>query len=89
MFGEIIRRTRIGGSWIGGSTIPLSENSEAYEVDILDGATVLRTITVTGTNTFTYTGSQISADGNSVGVAPDCNVYQMSDAVGRGYALAA
>jgi hypothetical protein len=89
MFGEIIRRTRIGGSWIGGSTIPLSENSEEYEVDILDGATVLRTITVTGTNTFTYTGSQISTDGNSVGVAPDCNVYQMSDAVGRGYALAA
>jgi hypothetical protein len=37
MFGEIIRRTRVGGSWTGGSAIPLSENSEAYEVDIYHG----------------------------------------------------
>jgi hypothetical protein len=89
MFGEIIRRTRVGGAWSGGSTIPLSENSEDYEVDIMSGATVLRTITVSGTNTFTYTGAQITADGGSVGVPPDANVYQLSDAVGRGFALAA
>lgn len=89
LFGEIIRRTRIGGAWVGGSTIPLSENSEEYEVDIMDGVDVVRTITVTGTNTFTYTAAQISADGNSVSSPPDTNVYQMSDAVGRGFALAA
>jgi hypothetical protein len=89
MFGEIIRRTRVGGSWNGGSTIPLSENSEAYEVDILDGADVLRTITVTGTNTFTYTGTEIAADGGTVGVPPSYNAYQMSDVAGRGFALAA
>jgi hypothetical protein len=89
MFGEIIRRTRVGGSWVGGSTIPLSENSEAYEIDILDGTDVLRTITVTGTNLFTYTGAEIAADGGAVGVPPSYNAYQMSDAVGRGFALAA
>lgn len=89
MFGEIIRRTRVGGAWVGGSTIPLSEASEAYEIDIMDGDDVLRTITVTGTNVFTYTAAQITADGNTVGVPPDFNAYQMSDAVGRGFALAA
>jgi hypothetical protein len=89
MFGEIVRRTRVGGSWNGGSTIPLSENSESYEVDILDGADVLRTITVTGTNTFTYTGTDIAADGGTVGVPPSYNAYQMSDVAGRGFALAA
>jgi hypothetical protein len=89
MFGEIIRRTRVGGAWVGGSTIPLSENSEAYEVDIYHGSTFKRTITVTGTNTFTYTGAEITADSNTVGVAPPVNAYQMSDTVGRGFALAA
>jgi hypothetical protein len=90
MFGEIIRRTRVGGAWNGGSTIPLSENSEAYEVDILDGSdNVLRTIPVTDTNLFTYTGAQITADGGAVGVPPSYNAYQMSDTVGRGFALAA
>lgn len=87
--GTIIRRTRVGGAWTGGSTIPLSESSEEYEVDILSGASVVRTITVTGTNTFTYTSAQMSTDGNTASSPPDVNVYQMSDAVGRGFALAA
>jgi hypothetical protein len=89
MTGTITRRTRTGGAWVGGSTIPLGEASEAYEVDIYHGGVLKRTIAVSGTNVFTYTGAQIAADGNSVGVAPACHVYQMSDAVGRGFALAA
>jgi hypothetical protein len=48
-----------------------------------------RTISVSGTNTFTYTAAQMAADSNSVGTPPPVNVYQMSDAVGRGFALAA
>jgi hypothetical protein len=89
LFGTITRRTRIGGAWVGGATIPLSENSEEYEVDILDGVDVVRTITVSGTNTFTYTAAQIGADGFTVASPPSSNVYQLSDAVGRGFALAA
>ena len=91
MFGEIIRRTRVGGSYpSSGWSIPLSENSEEYEVDILDGSgNVLRTITVTGGNTFTYAAADIASDGNTVGVEPSYNAYQISDAVGRGFALAA
>lgn len=88
LFGEIIRRTRVGGSWNGGSTIPLSENSEAYEVDVYNGVTFKRTISAT-TNTFTITAAMLSADGLSLTSRPNVQVYQISDTVGRGFALAA
>jgi hypothetical protein len=87
--GTIIRRTRVGGSWTDDGVVSLSENAEAYEVDVMDGADVVRTITVTGTNSFTYTGSDLTADGFSLTALPDVNVYQISDTVGRGFALAA
>ena len=33
-----IRRTRVGGEWLDGvGTVPLSESTEAYEVDVLNG----------------------------------------------------
>jgi hypothetical protein len=87
--GTITRRTRIGGAWVGGSTIPLSENSEAYEVDVYNGATFKRTIGISGTNVFTYTAAMAAADGITLPTPPTVNVYQLSDSVGRGYALAA
>jgi hypothetical protein len=90
LLGTITRRTRVGGSWPATSwTVPLSENSEAYEVDVMDGDDVLRTITVTGTNEFTYTAAMAAADGVTLPTPPDINAYQISDAVGRGFALAA
>jgi hypothetical protein len=85
----ITRRTRVGGAWNGGSTIPLSENSEEYEVDVYNGSTLKRTITVSDTNTFTYTSAMATADGITLPALPTFNVYQMSDTAGRGFALAA
>ena len=87
--GTIIRRTRVGGAWVGGSTIPLGENSEEYEVDVYNGVTLKRTITVSGTNTFTYTSAMSAADGIAFPTKPGVNVFQISDAVGRGNHLAA
>jgi hypothetical protein len=48
-----------------------------------------RTITVTGTNVFTYTAAMATADGITLPTPPGVRIYQMSDVVGRGYALAA
>lgn len=87
--GTITRRTRIGGAWVGGAAIPLSESSEAYEVDVYNGAILKRTITVSGTNVFTYTAAMAVADGIALPTPPGTQTYQMSDAVGRGFALAA
>lgn len=52
-----IRRTRVGGGLQDGQgTVPLSEDSEAYEIDIASPAgTVLDTITGISTNSYVYT----------------------------------
>ena len=39
-----VRRTRIGGDSWDGVEVPLGEDSERYEIDILDGADVMRTL---------------------------------------------
>ncbi|MET0155469.1 MAG: glycoside hydrolase TIM-barrel-like domain-containing protein [Rickettsiales bacterium] len=78
-----IRRTRLGGEWADGSDVPLSEESEAYEVDILDGATVLRTIAATSPSC-AYSAAQQTADFGSPQASVDVVVYQLSALVGRG-----
>jgi hypothetical protein len=82
------RRSRIGATWTGGTSIPLGEASEEYEVDIMDGVTVVRTITVSSPTT-TYTAAQQTTDFGAPQTSLDWHVYQISDAVGRGYQAAA
>ncbi len=78
-----VRRTRIGADNVYGSTPPLGETSEAYEVDILDGAdAVIRTITGLSSPLATYSAAMIATDG---GLGEAANVYQISSVVGRGY----
>jgi hypothetical protein len=81
------RRTRapVGDSW-DAIEVPLFEDSESYEVDILDGATVKRTLTANTTSVL-YTGAQQTADwgallalGDSLQVA----IFQLSAQFGRG-----
>lgn len=84
-----IRRGRIGTELAGsGVDIPLSEETEAYEIDVLDGGspeTVLRTLT-SSTQSVTYTDAQQTADfGSPVPESVTVRIYQMSAAAGRGY----
>lgn len=77
-----VRRTRIGGDgW--GNEVPLGEEAEAYQVDIMDGSTVLRTLTATAPIT-TYTAAQQAADFGGLADDFDVTVYQMSVSRGRG-----
>jgi hypothetical protein len=81
------RRDRVGQELQSGQTLPLSEDSEAYEVDIYDsGGAVLRTISVTDP-TATYTAAQQATDFGSDFPTPtlDWSVRQMGE-LGRGYA---
>jgi hypothetical protein len=80
------RRTRIGGGWRDNAEVPLGETSEAYEVEILNGASVLRTFTGT-TPTVIYTATQQTSDFGSVQAAIAVRVYQLSATVGRGAPL--
>lgn len=80
------RRTRIGGDWRDAVDIPLSEESERYEVDILQGVTLKRTITGLTSPAATYTATQQVTDFGAAQSSVSIKVYQLSAAVGRGYA---
>lgn len=78
-----VRRTRIAGdSWVPES-VPLNEDFEAYEVDVMDGATVARTIN-TSSPSVVYTAAMQTADFGSAQSSITIRVYQMSVLYGRG-----
>lgn len=79
-----IRRTRTFGDWADLADVPLSETTEAYEIDVYDGATVVRTISVT-VETASYTAAQQTSDGLTPGDDVDISWYQISSVVGRGF----
>lgn len=83
-----VRRTRVGGAWTSGTGIPLSEASEEYEVDILgdDGTTVVQTYTGLSSPAAQYSVADQEADFGVSRSSFDWRAYQISDAVGRGFA---
>lgn len=82
-----VRRTRLGGLWIDGRDVLLGESTEAYEVDILSGATVVRTLS-SATPTVTYPVAQQSSDGLTPGAPLTLTVYQLGQ-LGRGWGTTA
>jgi hypothetical protein len=83
-----MRRTRIGGDSWETPEVPLGEDVESYEVDVLDGASVVRTLAST-TPTVTYTSGEQTADFGSPQASYDVRVYQISASYGRGTPRAA
>lgn len=78
-------RSLAADTW-GAGDVPLAEDSEAYEVDILDGATRKRTLQVATTSAL-YTAAQQTTDwgaplvpGQSIAI----RIYQLSALIGRG-----
>ncbi len=80
------RRTRINGDWRDLVDVPLNEESERYEVDIMQGATVKRTLLNLTSPAATYTAAQQITDFGATQSSITVNVYQLSTSVGRGYA---
>lgn len=72
-----IRRTRIGGNNIDGQDVPLGETSESYKVLIMDGSTIVRTITSTSESA-TYTEAQQISDWGSAQSSLTIKVAQVS-----------
>lgn len=86
------RRARVGAQWVDGTDVPLDESSESYQLQILNGSTVVRTVVVTGPFTapaqpaYTYTAANITADGFTTGNTITFSVAQNSDQGVLGYA---
>lgn len=79
-----VRRTRVGGEWRDGVDVPLSEESERYEVEIMQGVTVKRTFTGITSPSVMYTAAQQVTDFGAVQSTLSVKIYQMSAVVGRG-----
>lgn len=83
-----IRRTRIGGDGWDVAEVPLGEDSERYEVDVLAGTVVKRTLSSSGPSAV-YTLAQQVADFGAVQSSISVRVHQISGAGGRGTARGA
>jgi hypothetical protein len=79
------RRTRVGGAWIDYTDAPLSEAIERYEIDVMNGSTVVRTITVNDAQTASYTAADQTTDFGSPQSSLTVKIYQISAVVGRGF----
>ncbi len=82
------RRTRVGGElqdFLG--EVPLNEDTEEYEIDILDGpgGSIVQSATGLTTPAFEYLNADIITDFGSVPSTIDVQVYQISAQVGRGF----
>lgn len=79
------RRTRIGGEWRDGVDVGLGEESERYDIEIMDGADVVRTLTST-TQSVAYSAANQTTDFGSPQSSVTVRIYQLSTAFGRGVA---
>ena len=82
-----VRRSRsLAADSRNAGDVPLAEDSEAYEVEILDGATRRRTLQVAKPFAL-YTAAQQIADWRALlgpGNSLDIRVFQLSALIGRG-----
>lgn len=84
-----LRRTRAssGDSWVL-VDVPLGETTEAYDLEILNGAAVVRTVPGLAVPSFLYTASMMAADFGGPVTTLRFRVYQIG-ALGRGAAAEA
>ena len=83
-----IRRTRVGGAMQDSIDVPLSEDSESYELDIFASQTstpALRTL-ASSSEAVTYNDADITTDFGSIPATIWIELYQLSAQVGRGFA---
>ncbi len=78
-----IRRTRLNGEWNDYSDVPLNETFELYEIEIMNGSTIKRTLT-SNTQNITYSSANQITDFGSNQLSVSVRIYQISDKVGRG-----
>jgi hypothetical protein len=78
-----IRRTRRGGDSWDMAEVPLAEDWERYEIDVLDGDVVRRTLTA-GEPFVSYGADQQIADFGEMPESVLVRIYQLSAVWGRG-----
>ncbi len=83
-----IRRTRLGGDNWEAAEVPLAEESERYEVDIMSGTTAVRTLSANEPSVV-YSAAEQIADFGATQPACTVIVFQLGAVFGRGSPAAA
>jgi hypothetical protein len=78
-------RARQNGFWIDGADVVLDQPFEKYEIDVLNGDTVVRTVQLTDTKEWTYSEASQIADFGSAQDSCTFVLYQMGNVIGRGF----
>jgi hypothetical protein len=82
-----VRRARINADWVDYIDTPLDEDTEQYDVEIYNGATLIRSFIGLNTPTVVYTAAQQTADfGASIPSGFTVKIYQIGTRYGRGNA---
>jgi len=71
-----VRCARSGGDAWGPGDVPLGENAEAYQLDILDGAVVKRSVTIS-TPTYSYASADQVVDFGALPASLHVRVAQL------------
>ncbi|KJV68657.1 glycoside hydrolase/phage tail family protein [Candidatus Neoehrlichia procyonis] len=80
-----IRRARINAQWLDNIDVPLDEQYEKYDIEIINNiGKIIRTFTITNKTTFTYAISQKIKDFGHSKFQIQINIYQLSAIVGKG-----
>jgi hypothetical protein len=82
------RRDRLGDGTAVDDTydIPMSEAAERYDLEILNGSAIVRTVTGIAETQYIYSASNQTDDGFSPPLAElKFNLYQTSENIGRGF----
>ena len=79
-----VRRSRGIVRILDSAPLPLYDTTEAYEVDVMNGGSVVRTISVTSP-TASYSAAEQTTDFGSTQSSLTVKIYQLSTQYGRGY----
>ena len=80
-----VRRTRIGGAWTSGTSIPLGEASEEYQITVGNGSSSDTKTVTSATYTWAVATQTTDTGGEVLSGALEWSVAQVSDAVGAGF----
>ncbi|GGB54987.1 phage host specificity protein [Roseibium aquae] len=79
-----IRQGRVNATWADGTDVPLGEERELYEIDVLNAGNVIRTVRGLTSPAWTYAASDQTADFGVPQPSITLRVVQISGLVGRG-----
>ncbi len=83
-----VRRARKNAEWVDGIDVPLDEDAALYDLDILDGANVVRQFQDLTSASAGYTAAMQAEDFGAAQAAVSVAAYQKSARYGRGAAAA-